>query len=135
MLFKNNIRLTCRYFGISRNTFCKWYRQYEKDGILGLCDRPRKPAVFPRATPKDTISKNLYAKQHYHFGAGRIAFYLHRFHKIKIAPSTVHKILIQHNLSRLPKNQKKYRTKKNWKRYEKQKPGHALQVDVKVANR
>ena len=131
----NNINLTCRHFGISRTSFYKWYRRYERDGINGLYDRSRKPTVSPRSTSQDVISKILYIRQHYHFGAQRITYYLERFHKVKIASSTVHKILTQHGLNRLPQSQKKYDRKRNWKRYEKQKPGHALQVDVKFVNR
>jgi hypothetical protein len=50
-------------------------------GDAGLCDRPRVPQRFPRATAHDVISKILYLRQHYHFGAGRITVYLKRFHQ------------------------------------------------------
>ncbi|WP_457634891.1 helix-turn-helix domain-containing protein, partial [Persephonella sp.] len=38
-----NISKTCRYYGISRTTFYKWYKRYQKEGIEGLYDRPRTP--------------------------------------------------------------------------------------------
>jgi hypothetical protein len=34
------------------------------------------------------VSKILYLRQQYHFGAGRIADYLRRFHQVAIARST-----------------------------------------------
>jgi hypothetical protein len=39
------------------------------------------PQRFPRATVDDVISKILYLRQYYHFGAGRIPDYLQRFHR------------------------------------------------------
>ncbi|MDQ7055059.1 MAG: helix-turn-helix domain-containing protein [Persephonella sp.] len=34
---------TCRYFGISRTTFYKWYSRYKREGIEGLYNRPKTP--------------------------------------------------------------------------------------------
>jgi transposase InsO family protein len=47
----------------------------------------------------------------------------------------VHRILVRHGLNRLPVSQKHQRHAKRWKRYEKQQPGHRLQVDVKFLER
>jgi hypothetical protein len=38
-----DVTKTCRYFGISRNTFYKWLKRYQKDGLKGLLDRPKTP--------------------------------------------------------------------------------------------
>jgi hypothetical protein len=100
-----------------------------------LCDRPRTPLVSPRATACEVVSKILYLRQHYHFGAGRIAAYLHRFHRIKIAVSSVHRILTRHGRPRRPANQKHQPHGKRWQRYEKPQPGHRLPVDVKFLER
>src|SRR6185437_609082 len=127
---------TCRHFGISRNTFYKWIRRYESLGEAGLCNRSKRPHRSPRSTPEDVVSKILYLRQNYHFGPSKISDYLRRYHEIKISHSTVHQVLLRHNLNRLPSNCKKYERKKHqWKRYEKQKPGHRLQVDVKFLQR
>ncbi len=88
-----NVSKPCRYFGISRKTFYKWLSRYEAHGETSLCDRPRRPKKCPHETPKETVSKILYLRQNYHFGPARITFYLHRYHQIRIAPSTVHRIL------------------------------------------
>src|SRR5262245_27841543 len=97
---------TCRYFGISRTAFYRWKRRFDELGEAGLGDRPRTPHRSPRATPRAVVSKILYLRQQYHFGPGRIADYLRRFHQVTIARSSVHRILGKHGMSRLPANQK-----------------------------
>jgi transposase InsO family protein len=126
---------TCRYFGISRKSFYKWKKRYEAHGDAGLCDRSRAPQRSPRATPQDVVSKILYLRQTYHFGPGKIADYLKRFHESRITRSTVHRVLVRHGLNRLPANQKHRPHKRRWQRYEKPRPGHRIQVDVKFLER
>jgi len=126
---------TCRHFGLSRQTFYKWRRRFAENGLAGLCDRPRAPHRSPRATPAEVVAKILYLRENYHFGAGRIADYLKRFHQLSIATSSVHRILERHGMSRLPANQKHRSHKQRWQRYEKPQPGHRLQVDVKFLER
>ena len=126
---------TCRHFGISRKTFYKWKRRFSAAGAAGLCDQPRTPKRSPNATKAEVVSKNLYLRERYHFGAGRIADYLKRFHQVAIARSSVHRILGKHGMQRLPANQKHRPHKQRWQRYEKPQPGHRLQVDVKFLER
>ena len=133
--YPRNVARTCRHFGISRRAFYKWKRRYAEHGEAGLCDRPRRPHRFPRATPKEVVSKILYLRQNYHFGPGKIADYLKRFHQLSVAPSSVHRILGAHGMNRLPANQKHRPHKKRWQRYEKAQPGHRLQLDVKFLER
>ena len=90
---EENVSRVCRRFGLSRKSFYKWKRRRAVHGDAGLCDRPRTPRRSPRATAGEVVSKILYLRQHYHFGPGRIAAYLLRFHAIKIAISSVHRIL------------------------------------------
>jgi len=126
---------TCRHFGISRQAFYKWKKRYDADGDAGLCDRSRAPRRSPKATATEVVSKVLHLRQTYHFGPGKIADYLKRFHQIAIARSTVHRLLIRHGLNRLPGNQKHRPVKKRWLRYEKPQPGHRVQIDVKFLER
>ena len=116
----------CRYFGISRKTFYKWKQRYIAHGAAGLCDRPRAPLRSPGATPPDVVRKILYLRQQYHFGPGKIADYLRRFHQLSVARSSVHRILGKHGLNRLPANQKHRPHRLRWQRYEKPQPGHRL---------
>ena len=130
-----NIARTCRHFGISRQAFYRWKRRFAADGETGLADRPSTPHRSPRATSREVVSKILYLRQHYHFGPGRIADYLKRFHQLSLAVSSVHRILLRHGMNRLPANQKHRAHGKRWQRYEKPQPGHRLQVDVKFLER
>jgi hypothetical protein len=54
--------------------------------------------------------------------------YLKRYHDVQISQSGVWRILQRVDLSRLPAYQ---RADRKWKRYEKPRPGHTVQVDVK----
>jgi transposase InsO family protein len=130
-----NVARTCRHFGISRKTFYKWKQRFDDHREAGLCDRPRLPHQFPRATPSDVISKIVYLRQTYHFGPRRIRDYLNRFHQVTVATSTVHRILGKHGMQRLPANQKHRSRAARWIRYEKPQPGHRLQLDVKFLER
>ncbi len=130
-----NVARTCRHFGISRKTFYEWRQRHREHGDAGLADRARAPRRSPRATPADVVSKILYLRQHYHFGPGKIADYLTRFHRLSIACGSVHRILRKHGMNRLPANQKYRRHAHRWTRYEKAQPGRRLQVDVKFLER
>jgi transposase InsO family protein len=130
-----SVAWTCRHFGISRQAFYKWKKRQAAHGDAGLCDRSRAPRCSPRATAKEVVSKILHLRQTYHFGPGKIADYLKRFHETTIARSTVHRILIQHGLNRLPASQKHRPHHKRWQRYEKPQPGLRLLVDVKFLER
>jgi hypothetical protein len=119
-----------------RPKILRWAQDEPRElGEAGLADRPRTPHRSPRATSPAVVSKILYLRQKYHFGPGRIAAYLARFHQIAIACSSVHRLLAKHGMNRLPANQKHQPHQKRWKRHEKPQPGHRLQMDVKVLER
>jgi transposase len=114
-----SIAQTCRRFGLSRKTFYKWRARYKTHGEAGLCDQPRVPHHFPRATPRAVVSKVLYLRERYRFGPSRIASHIQRFHHLAVARSTVHRILIHHGTNRLPANQNRRAAGRHWQRYEK----------------
>ena len=74
----------------------------------------------------------MHLRQSYHFGPARIAMYLKRYHDVEISSSGVWRILQRLGLGRLPANQRYKRRAQRWKRYEKQRPGHRVQIDVKL---
>ncbi|MGE3403892.1 MAG: IS481 family transposase [Vicinamibacterales bacterium] len=130
-----NVARTCRHFGISRQAYYRWKRRYDAHGAAGLADRPSRPVRSPNATAPEVVSKILYLRQTYHFGPGRIADYLKRFHQVAVAVSSVHRILERHGMNRLPGSQKHRSHAQRWQRYEKPQPGHRLQMDVKFLER
>jgi transposase InsO family protein len=77
------------------------------------------------------VGKILYLRQNYHFGPGKIAMYLKRYHDVEVSQSGVWRILKRLDLNRLPASQRYKRLDKRWTRYEKQLPGHQVQIDVK----
>jgi len=48
----HNIAKTCRYFGISRTAFYKWYERYQNYGVEGLKDRSRRPLQWQNNVAK-----------------------------------------------------------------------------------
>ena len=57
--------------------------------------------------------------------------YLKRYHDVTISKSGVWRILKRLDMARLPASQRYKRRDLRWKRYEKDRPGHRVQVDVK----
>ncbi len=62
-----NVAQTCRYYGISRPTFYRWYRRYEEKGLVGLRDLSRRPHVSPNATQVEVVEKIIYLRANYQF--------------------------------------------------------------------
>lgn len=126
-----NIAMTCRYYGITRQTYYKWRRRLDELGPEGLRDRSRRPKSCPHQTPVDVVGKILYLRQNYHFGPTKIEMYLKRYHDVEVSSSSIWRILKRLDLNRLPASQRYKRLDKRWQRYEKQQPGHRIQIDVK----
>jgi transposase-like protein len=55
-----NVSATCRYYGITRQTFYVWLRRYEEHGLEGLRERSRRPHVSPNATRTEVVGKIVY---------------------------------------------------------------------------
>ena len=81
-----NVSQTCRYFGITRQTFYIWLRRFEEKGLEGLRDKSSRPHVSPNATNAEVVGKIIYLRQSYHFGPHKIAMYLKRYHEVTISP-------------------------------------------------
>ncbi|MHB1986540.1 MAG: IS481 family transposase [Acidimicrobiales bacterium] len=126
-----NVAMTCRYYGITRQSFYTWKRRYDELGEEGLRPLSRRPHHSPRATHVEVVGKILYLRQSYHFGPAKISMYLKRYHDVNVSTSGVWRILKRLDMSRLPASQRYKRLDKRWQRYEKQLPGHQVQVDVK----
>ncbi len=126
-----NVAKTCRYYGISRTCYYRWYRRYQELGAEGLKDRSARPNASPRATARDVVEKVLYLRQSYHFGPARIHMYLLRYHNVQLSGSTIWRLLKVAGVNRLPTNMRYRRREERYRRYEKPLPGHQIQMDVK----
>ena len=120
---------TCRYFGVGRASFYRWKAAYEKSGEAGLVDRPSTPINPANQKPKEIIDKIIHLREKYHLGPIRITWYLERYHDIKISDACVYRILKRNGLSWRPRGVRLREV--HTRRYQKQVPGHQIQVDVK----
>jgi transposase-like protein len=126
-----NIALTCRRYGISRETYYKWRRKYKQSGEPGLINQkpcPQNPSI--RVKP-EIEEKILYLRQNHHLGPKRIAWYVKRYFGLNVSECGVRGVLLRHGLNCLPRPVTNKRSPKPFIRYEKQVPGHHVQVDVK----
>ena len=124
-----NTAKTCRYFGVSRSTFYRCQRRYKKFGEAGLKNEKPIPINPANKTPDEIEEKVLYLRKKYHLGPIRIVWYLARYHGIRISDASVYRILKRNGVSRLPRGTRM--RKVHTKRYNKQVPGHHIQMDVK----
>lgn len=125
-----SVVLTSRKFGVARSSFYRWKALYKKKGEAGLINTKPCPKNLPLRTPAKIEEKILALRRTYHFDPDRIAWFLERYHQIKISGKGVYYVLQRHGLNRLPQNCRK-RSIPSYKRYRKQVPSHHIQVDVK----
>ena len=124
-----NIAKTCRYFGIPRSLFYVWRESYRQHGNEGLkCKKPI-PRTHPNQTADEIVEKILYLRRKYHLGPTRIMWYMARYHSMRVSDATIYRVLKRHGVNRLPG--RPGRRKIHTKRYNKQVPGHHIQMDVK----
>ena len=80
-------------------------------------------------TPPEVEEKILYLRGTYHLGQQRISWYLKRYHGISISSGGVWNVPKRNQMNCLPRNTRKRAVTTH--RYEKQVPGHHIQIDVK----
>lgn len=124
-----HVAKTCRYFGIGRASFYRWRKAYIEGGEAGLINAPPIPKWHANRTPPEREEKVLHLRRKCHLGPMRIVWYLARYHDIRMSDATGSRILRRHGLSRLPRGTRM--RKVHTKRYQKQVPGHHIQMDVK----
>ncbi|MFR9727565.1 IS481 family transposase, partial [Streptomyces sp. MS19] len=113
--------------GISRTTAHKWVRRFAAEGEPGLHDRPSRPLSTPHRTPADIEARVCELRQDRKLGPARIGPVL------DIPASTVHRILTRHGLNRLAFMDRP--TGQVIRRYERERPGELIHVDVKKLGR
>ncbi|WP_280267305.1 helix-turn-helix domain-containing protein [Nocardia wallacei] len=69
-------------------------------GVDGLRDLRGDGRPAPNATCAEVVDKIVHLRRNYHFGRGKIAMYLHRYHDVSVA--TVWRILRRLDMGRLP---------------------------------
>jgi transposase InsO family protein len=112
--------------GVSRCTAYKWLRRWRDEGMTGLEDRSSRPRSCPRRTPAELEAQIIELRRSWRRGPHLLAG------RLGIAPSTVHAVLARHGLSRLARLDRVTGTPI---RYERDRPGELVHIDVKKLGR
>ncbi|WP_432752924.1 IS481 family transposase [Streptomyces sp. JL2001] len=113
--------------GISRATAHKWIRRWRAEGQAGLHDRSSRPHSTPHRTPPAIEARVCDLRRDRKLGPARIGPIL------GLPASTVHRILTRYHLHRLTWLDRPTGTV--IRRYERDRPGELIHVDVKKLGR
>lgn len=116
-----------RQMSVSRTTAWRWWRRWQGQGPAGLVDRPSVARSHPRRTPADLEDRIVGLRRTRRLGPARIGGI------VGLAPSTVHRVLVRHGLSRLVWLDRP--TGQVIRRYERATPGELVHIDVKKLGR
>jgi transposase InsO family protein len=106
-------------FGVAREVLGRWWARYQIHDLAGLTPRSRRPHASPSRVSA-RLEQRILTLRRQRLSAVRIALTL------KIGHSTVQRVLERHGQNQLPRPiQPKPR------RYEKQRPGELVHIDVK----
>lgn len=126
-----NVTAVCAQLGISRQTFYKYRRRFEAEGVLGLVERPRAPHRSPSAIPVEVENAIVWLRKELEVdnGAQAIAWHLARRSDLPMVPSarTVHRVLVRRGMVN-PQPHKAPR--KTVRRFEWPRPNDAWQIDA-----
>lgn len=112
--------------GVSRSTVAKWAKRYREEGLAGLRGRSSRAKRLPRAHSQSVIEAICALRRELGSGPHRIA------HELGMAASTVYGILRRKGLSVLAHLD---RTTRAVIRYERERPGELVHLDVKKLGR
>ena len=115
-----------RQFRVSRPTVAKWVRRCRREGLGGLEDRSCRPHRSPRLTAASLVASICRLRQENGWGPHRIGWAL------GTARSTVYAVLRRAGLHRLAWL---HRVTREIVRYEHDRPGELLHLDVKKLGR
>jgi transposase InsO family protein len=113
--------------GVSRVTAHKWMARWRSEGERGLHDRPSRPLTTPHRTTAAVEARVCRLRQDRKLGPARLGPLL------DLPASTVHRILVRHGLNRLAFMDRP--TGQVIRRYERDRPGDLVHVDVKKLGR
>ncbi|MEV4352740.1 IS481 family transposase, partial [Actinoplanes sp. NPDC049596] len=110
-------------YDVSWRTATKWAARYREEGEAGMADRSSRPRRQPNRTPAPIVRKIVHLRRKRRLGPVAIA------DQLGLAASTVHSVLTRCRLNRLSHLQRG--TGEPIRRYEHERPGDLLHVDVK----
>jgi transposase InsO family protein len=110
-------------FQVSWPTANRWATRYRQAGEAGMADRSSRPHRSPRRTPQPVVRQIVHLRWKHRLGPVEIAA------RVGVAPSTAHQVLRRCRLHRLSHVDRV--TGEPIRRYEHDRPGAMLHVDVK----
>jgi transposase InsO family protein len=110
-------------FQVSWPTANRWATRYRQAGEAGMTDRSSRPHRSPRRTPQPVVRRIVHLRWKQRLGPVEIAA------RVGVAPSTAHQVLRRCRLHRLSHVDRV--TGEPVRRYEHDRPGALLHVDVK----
>jgi transposase InsO family protein len=112
--------------GVSRATAYKWVQRFREEGRSGLEDRTSAPHRLPGALPPRRVERILRARRRLKVGPHRLG------PELGHPRSTVYAVLRRHGLSRLDHLDRPTAVPV---RYERERPGELVHIDVKKLGR
>src|SRR5437870_2920272 len=95
------VSAACREAGISRTLFYRWQNRLSRYGVDGLHPRrlQARPGPAPQLPPAAERRLLAVAIAEATWGAARLASYAQRLWRLRVAPSTVQRLLRRHGLA------------------------------------
>jgi len=118
-----SISAAAAYYRVSWDTASKWSRRYVELGSEGMSDRSSRPHRHPNQTPRAVVKKIVHLRIKKRLGPVQLAG------RLGMPASTVHAVLTRCRLNRL--SHVDVKTGEPARRYEHDKPGSLIHVDVK----
>lgn len=120
--------------GCSRSCVTRWVERFQTEGVEGLQDRSSRPGVSPTRTPEDAELEIVRLRVEERLGRDRIA------QLVGVSPRTVSRVLLRRGAPPLaaldPMTGEVIRTSKQTTiRYERERPGELVHMDVKKLSR
>jgi transposase InsO family protein len=106
-------------FGIARQVLSRWWQRYATDDLAGLAPKSRRPHASPTRISRGTVRRALQLREQ-----RRSAVWNAR--ELELGYGTVQRLLEAQGVNRLPRP-----ARPAPRRYEKQRPGELIHIDLK----
>jgi len=109
-----DVSVVCKSFKVSRKTFYKWLKRYNKNNLITLEDHSKAPHSRRKTTLAFEIELQIkhLRQEHIRLGKKKLAIIYKRRHKAFISQNHIQYVIQKYNLYHDPVKAKKLRTKK-----------------------
>ena len=128
----SNAAKTCRYFGISRKTFHKWYKLYNPQNLTTLEEQSRRPKKLRQwqVTREEEVRVKALRKRYIRYGKEKLKVIYQREYHQPISSWKIQRVIEKHQLYYSP--QKNYHQQIKRKRKQPKKRITELQRDKRT---